>query len=72
MRWGALAYGQPATAPERRTVTAFVKRYYALAAVGDGARACGMLAPRLASAAREDYGHGSAGPSYLQAGYKCP
>jgi hypothetical protein len=68
----ALNYAHAASTADRRAVTALVKRYYATAAAGDGAKACSMLYITLAEAVVEDYGHGSAGPSYLSQGTTCP
>jgi len=68
---GIVSFGQPADPADKRAVTATVKRYYALAAAGDGATACTMLTPSLARSAEQDYGHGSAGPTYLSAGRNC-
>jgi hypothetical protein len=42
------AYGQRASAGERRAVSVIVKRYFQTAAQGDGARACKLLSTRLA------------------------
>lgn len=67
-----LAYGHAANGADKRTITAVVKRYYAAAATGDGAKACAMLAPKFAESVAEDYGRGSTGPSYLQGGTTCP
>lgn len=68
----ALDYGHAASAADRQAVTQLVKRYYTIAATGDGAQACSMITPSLSKAVAEDYGHGSAGPSYLSSGTSCP
>ncbi|HEX4837076.1 MAG TPA: hypothetical protein VFV03_00920 [Solirubrobacteraceae bacterium] len=65
------AYGHPANAAEERAITSLVRRYYAAAAASEGASACAMLLPSLARAVPESYGHGSAGPEYLQTGRTC-
>jgi hypothetical protein len=41
--WRTREYGREANGAERREVTAVVKRYYAAAAVGDGATVCATL-----------------------------
>jgi hypothetical protein len=43
-------YGKRANPNDARAVTALVKRYYAAAAAGDGARACSLLDSSLADA----------------------
>jgi hypothetical protein len=68
----ALSYGHAASAADQRAVTELVKRYYAAALKGDGAKACAMIVSSLSKAVVEDYGHGSPGPSYLQSGKTCP
>jgi hypothetical protein len=65
-------FGHRASAADRRAVTTAVKRYYAVATSGDGEKGCSMLRPSVAKAVPEDYGYGSAGPSYLHAGKTCP
>ena len=67
-----LDYAQPAGPADARSITALIKRYYAIAVAGDGAKACSMLYVTLAEAAVEDYGYGSAGPAYLTQGRSCP
>jgi hypothetical protein len=42
-------YGKEAGRADKRAITAFVKRYYAAAAAGDGARACSLLYSTLAA-----------------------
>lgn len=69
---GIMTFGHPANAADRLAITSVVRRYYAVAAAGDGEKACSMLVPTLAKATTEDYGHGSAGPSYLSSGETCP
>jgi len=58
-------YGHAASAPENEAITAVVKRYYAAAAAGDGAKACSMLVSTVAEAVPEEYGEAS-GPAYLR------
>jgi hypothetical protein len=65
----SLAYGQPASAAQTRTLTALVKRYYATAAKDDGAGACSQIGPDLAKAVPLDYG--KLGASYLHGGKTC-
>ncbi len=68
---GALLFGHAASAPEKRTITALVKRYYTTALAGDGARACSMLYSTLAEAVPEDYGL-VPGPVYMRGAKTCP
>jgi hypothetical protein len=67
-----LDYAHAASTADKRAVTALIKRYYAAAAVGDGAKACSMMYVTFAEAVAEDYGQGSAGDSYLRQGKTCP
>ncbi len=67
-----LNYGHAASAVDKQAAAALVKRYYAAALQGDGAKACSMIVSSLSKAVVEDYGHGSAGPAYLQGGKTCP
>jgi hypothetical protein len=67
-----LNYGSEASPADKRAVAAVLKRYYALAAADEGTEACAMLDEVLSEAVAEDYGKGSAGPSYLKAGTSCP
>jgi hypothetical protein len=68
---GMLVQGHAVSSAQARMITDAVKRYYAAASSGDGAAACSMMAPGLASAIAEDYGYGSAGPRYLRSGRSC-
>jgi hypothetical protein len=68
---GMVDYGHAAAPAEARAVTAIVERYYALAAGGDGAKACAMLGASFAASVAEDYGRESAGPAYLRNGTSC-
>lgn len=65
-----LSFGHTASAADRRTVTAVVRRYYRAAAAGDGRTACALLLPSIASVAALNYGRG-AGPSYLRGAETC-
>jgi hypothetical protein len=51
-----LNYGHAASAADERESVALVKRYFALAAMGDGAQACGLLVPLLAETVAEQDG----------------
>jgi hypothetical protein len=53
-----LAYGKEASQADEQAITALVKRYYAVAAAGDGAKGCSLLYSTLAT----DLGEGQ-GPS---------
>jgi hypothetical protein len=68
----ALAYGRAATGAEKRAIASALRRYYAVASAGDGATACSLLTSDLARSVVEDYGRGSAGPSYLRSAGSCP
>jgi ketosteroid isomerase-like protein len=61
--------GKPASSPERRAVTAVVKRYYAAIARGDSASACSQVVPILATATPLDAGR--LGPPYLHGAKTC-
>lgn len=65
-----LNFGRAAEAPDKRAVTALVKRYYRAALARDGASACTMLYSTLAESAPEDYGE--YGASYLKGAKSCP
>lgn len=67
-----LNFGRPASAADKQKITALVERYYAAAAADNGAQACSMLPLTLSESVGEDYGKGSAGPSYLSSGTTCP
>lgn len=49
-------YGHVAGATDRQAVTTLVKRYYATAVAGDGAKACTMIYSTLEEAVPNDYG----------------
>jgi hypothetical protein len=42
-------FGKEARPPDRRAIAELVKRYYVAAAAGDGAKACALLTPSVAS-----------------------
>ncbi len=65
-------YGHAASGVDKRELTAFARRYYAAAAAGDGATACSMFSPVFAKSIPQDYGRGSAGPSFLREATTCP
>jgi hypothetical protein len=50
-------YGKRADQADMRAVTALIKRYYATAAAGDGAKACPLLYSTLATGLTEGQGH---------------
>lgn len=71
---GALDFGHEASAPDKRTIAALIKRYYAVALFGDGAKACAMLYSTIAESLPEDYGSETGqppGPPYMR-GKTCP
>jgi hypothetical protein len=59
------AFGQAANGEERRAISSLVRRYFAVAAAGDGAGACAMIVPSLRVAIPEDLGR-PPGPSYAR------
>ncbi len=63
-------YGRPASAADRRLITALVRRYYAAAAAGDGSTACEMMTAPIVNSIPHTVG-GPAGPPYLR-GKTCP
>jgi hypothetical protein len=67
-----LHMGRAARPGEQQEIAALVKRYYAVARVGDGVTACSMIFSTLRGAVAEDYGAGSQGPLYLRSGRTCP
>lgn len=56
-------FGPAASPAERAAVVAFIKRYYAIAASGDGAKACSLLDPLVAEAVAEGRALGNGRPS---------
>lgn len=65
----SLRVGHPANAAETKAIEGLVRRYYAVAATGDGAKACSMMARGFARAAPVDYG--KFGASYLHGAKTC-
>jgi hypothetical protein len=53
-----VGYGHPANAAERHAVATVVKRYYEVAATGNGAKLCSMLTEVLAESMPEQYAGG--------------
>jgi hypothetical protein len=64
-------YGRAPSSDEKRELTAFVKRYYAAAVVGDGATACSMFVATFAKSVTQEFGRDTAGPSYLRSATTC-
>lgn len=62
-----LARGRAAGAAEAATLAGVAERYFAAAAARDGAAACALLIPSVASAVPEGYGR-PPGPDYLRGG----
>lgn len=65
----SLRVGIPESPANTRAIEALVSRYYAVAASGDGAKACAMMARGYAEAVPVDYG--KFGPLYLRGGKTC-
>jgi predicted small lipoprotein YifL len=63
-------FGQPASAANRQTIVALVRRYYMAAAAEDGAKACPLIYSLFEEAIAEDYGQ-PPGPPSLR-GKTCP
>jgi hypothetical protein len=63
------AYGHAASAADTRAVTSLLKRYYAIALAGEGAKACTMIVPSLVKAIPLDYGQ--FGAPYLHGAKTC-
>ncbi len=61
-----LYFGHPATASEVAAAGTVVRHYYAAAARGDSASACGLLRARLASEVPALYGRPPSGPPSLR------
>jgi hypothetical protein len=66
-----LNYGRAASSVDKQAIAALIKRYYAAAAAGDGAKACSMLYVTFAEAVPEDYGTSPPGQPYMR-GKTCP
>lgn len=58
-----LTYGSPASPSERRAIEAALRRYYVVAAAGEGTRACSMLDPIAAELLLEEHRRGRGAPS---------
>jgi hypothetical protein len=56
-------YGYEATEPDKREITALVKRYFAVASADNGAAACSMIYSTIAKSIAEDYGKPPADPA---------
>jgi hypothetical protein len=56
-------FGQPADAADRRAIVALIKRYYMVAAAGDGAKACSMQYALTAELLVEEHHHGKGAAS---------
>jgi hypothetical protein len=56
------AFGHAASASDARAITALVKRFYAIALSGNGARGCSLLFSTMEEAVPEDYGGPGGGP----------
>jgi hypothetical protein len=66
-----LEFGHEASPAETRAVTALIKRYYATALAGDGARGCTLLYSTLAEAAPEDDGREADAPAFSRGATSC-
>jgi hypothetical protein len=67
-----LEFGHEATAAEKRSIAALIKRYYAVALSGNGAQGCALIYSPLAESVPEDFGTASPpGPPYMR-GTTCP
>lgn len=69
---GTRDFGHAASPRDKKALISLTRRYYAAAATENGAAACALLYKPYASIVVEDYGRGSAGPSYLSSGTTCP
>lgn len=65
----SLRVGIPESPANTRAIEALVRRYYAVAASGDGAKACAMMDRGFAESAPVAYGR--FGPPYLRGGKTC-
>jgi hypothetical protein len=65
-----VGFGQPASAADKRVITALVKSYYTAAAAEDGAKVCSLIYSIFEEAIAEDYGQ-PPGPPSLR-GKTCP
>jgi hypothetical protein len=64
-------YGHAGSTADARAIAALLKRYYAVALAGDGARGCALLYSTLAEGVPEDYG-GGGGPTPTGGNRTCP
>ncbi len=64
-------FGHAAPPADRQAIVALVKRYYAAAVAGDGARACSLFFSPLARTYPKDLAEGSTRP-YLHGLTRCP
>jgi hypothetical protein len=62
-----LEFGKPASAADTRAITAAIKRYYAVALAGNGAKACTLIYSPIAESVVEDYGQSPPGQPYMTA-----
>jgi hypothetical protein len=68
----SVLYAFHAASPaDERAITSLIKRYYAVALAGQGAKACSMIYSTLAESVPEDYGLSPPGPPYMR-GTTCP
>jgi hypothetical protein len=65
-----VSFGHAASATDRHAIATLVKRYYAAAAAGDGAKACSMMASPMARSLPQTSGGGAA-PAYLRGAKTC-
>jgi hypothetical protein len=56
-------YGPAPSAAQRGVIVTFIKHYYAIAAAGEGAKACTLLDPLIAEAVVEEHGARTGPPS---------
>jgi hypothetical protein len=66
-----LTFGHAASRSERRAIVALVKRYYATALAGNGARGCTLIYSTLAEAAPEDDGREADAPAFSRGATTC-
>jgi hypothetical protein len=65
----SLRVGVPASRADAKAIIAAVKRYYAVAVTGNGAKACSLMARAFVRSVVVDYGE--FGPSYLHGAKSC-
>jgi hypothetical protein len=66
------AFGHAAGAADARAIAALVRRYYAIALSGNGARGCALLYSTMEEAVGEDYGGPGGGPPPSGSRRACP